>query len=127
MPEKWNEPLVMYCHGYSPGPASLNDSKPNAMLNVFLNEGFAVAQSGYAAGGWAIQEAMNGTEALRRYFVKKYGAAKETCVTGHSMGGFPNMALMESLFYAMSPGLNALVEKLLERKPGQAWCFSPAS
>ena len=105
MPEKWNGSLVIYCHGYSAAPGYFNDSKPNPVMSVFLNEGFAVAQSGYAAGGWAIQEAMNDTEALRRYFVKKHGAAKETYVTGHSMGGFLTMALMESFPNVYDGGL----------------------
>jgi pimeloyl-ACP methyl ester carboxylesterase len=95
VPEKWNGGLVMYCHGYNPKPASYND-KANPMINVFLEQGYAVAQSGYAAGGWAIQEGVVDTENLRRYFLKKYGPAKETYVTGHSMGGFITMTLMET-------------------------------
>ena len=65
-------------------------------LAVFIAAGYAVAQSGYAAGGWAIQEAVVDTESLRRYFVRKYGPVKETYVTGHSMGGFLTMMLMET-------------------------------
>lgn len=95
MPESWNGGLVMYCHGYNASPASFND-KPNPMLDVFLTQGYAVAQSGYAGGGWAVQEALVDTENLRRYFVKKHGAAKETYVTGHSMGGFLTMAMLET-------------------------------
>ena len=49
--------------------------------------------AGYAAGGWAIQEAVEDTEALRRYFGRKYGAPKETFVTGHSMGGWASYLL----------------------------------
>src|SRR6266853_1440023 len=96
VPEKWNGGLVMYCHGYSPVPGNFDNPKLNAMFDVFLNQGYAVAQSGYAAGGWAIQEAVEDTEALRRYFGRKYGAPKETYVTGHSMGGFLTMTLLES-------------------------------
>src|SRR6266853_6073734 len=95
VPEKWNGGLVMYCHGYSPVPGNFDNPKLNAMFDVFLNQGYAVAQSGYAAGGWAIQEAVQDTEALRRYFTNKYGKPKETIITGHSMGGFLTMMLME--------------------------------
>jgi alpha-beta hydrolase superfamily lysophospholipase len=59
-------------------------------------QGYAVAQSGYATGGWAIQEAIVDTETLRRYFVAKYGKPKETYITGHSMGGFLTMMTMET-------------------------------
>ncbi len=95
VPEKWNGGLVMYCHGYSPNPGRFDSTKPNPLAAAFGADGCAIAQSGYAAGGWAIQEAVNDTEALRRYFVRKYGGPKETYVTGHSMGGFLTMTLME--------------------------------
>jgi pimeloyl-ACP methyl ester carboxylesterase len=105
MPEKWNGGLVMYCHGYSPVPGTFDNPKPNPVLNVFVEQGYAVAQSGYAAGGWAIQEAIQDTEALRRYFVRKYGAPKETYVTGHSMGGFLTMMIMERFPNSYDAGL----------------------
>lgn len=105
VPEKWNGGLVMYCHGYSPVPGSFTSPKPNPVLNVFLEQGYAVAQSGYAAGGWAIQEAVQDTEALRRYFTLKYGAPKETYVTGHSMGGFLTMMLVETFPNTYDGGL----------------------
>lgn len=105
MPEKWNGVLVMYCHGYSATPGRFDSPKPNPVLNVFLDQGMAVAQSGYAAGGWAIPEAVQDTEALRRYFTRKYGQPKETYVTGHSMGGFLTMVLVESLPVAYGGGL----------------------
>ena len=95
IPENWNGGLVMYCHGYNPSPQGFND-KPSEMLNVFLSQGYAVAQSGYAGGGWAVQEALVDTENLRRYFLKKHGPVKETYVTGHSMGGFLTMAMLET-------------------------------
>jgi pimeloyl-ACP methyl ester carboxylesterase len=95
IPENWNGGLVMYCHGYSPVAGSFNEGKLNAVLAVFTAQGYALAQSGYAAGGWAIEEAVQDTEALRRYFIGKYGKPKETFVTGHSMGGFLTMLFME--------------------------------
>jgi len=105
LPEKWNGGLVMYCHGYNPRPASFDNPKPSPLLNVFLDQGFALAQSGYAGGGWAIQEAVQDTEALRRYFASQYGAAKETYVTGHSMGGFLTMVLLETFPNSYDGGL----------------------
>ncbi len=96
IPEKWNGGLVMYCHGYNPKPVSFDQPKLAPALAVFTDAGYAVAQSGYASGGWAVQEAITDTESLRRYFVRKYGAVKETFVTGHSMGGFITMVLMET-------------------------------
>ena len=48
---------------------------------------------------------MQDTEALRRYFSHKYGAPKETYATGHSMGGFLTMALMETFPNVYDGGL----------------------
>jgi pimeloyl-ACP methyl ester carboxylesterase len=107
VPQAWNGGLVLYCHGYSPKPVSYDSPKPNPVLDVFLQAGYAVAQSGYAAGGWAIEEAVQDTEALRRYFAAKYGRPKETYVTGHSMGGFLTLALVE-MFPAIYDGGLAL-------------------
>lgn len=91
VPESWNGGLVMYCHGYSPVPVDFSQPPPQEavdFLGAFLDQGFAVAQSGYASTGRAIQDAVQDTEALRRYFASRHGPPKETYVTGHSMGGF---------------------------------------
>jgi pimeloyl-ACP methyl ester carboxylesterase len=96
VPQNWNGGLVVYCHGYNPRALGFEGSKQNPILQPFLDQGYAVAQSGYASGGWAIQEAAVDTESLRRYFVHKYGQPKETYITGHSMGGFLTMMLMET-------------------------------
>jgi pimeloyl-ACP methyl ester carboxylesterase len=103
VPENWSGVLVMYCHGYNPAAGTFDATKPGPVL-VALS-GYAVAQSGYAAGGWAIQEAIADTEALRRYFTAKYGAPKETYVTGHSMGGFLTMAMLERFPNSYDGGL----------------------
>ena len=105
IPDNWNGGLVMYCHGYNPEAVSYKEGKLPAVLAVFTDQGYALAQSGYAAGGWAIQEAVEDTEALRRYFVAKHGAPKETYVTGHSMGGFLTMMLMERFGPTYDAGL----------------------
>src|SRR5580704_15650797 len=96
VPENWNGGLVVYCHGYNATPVTFADQKLSPALKPFTDQGYAVAQSGYAAGGWAIPEAVVDTEGLRRYFVSKYGLPKETFITGHSMGGFLTMMLMET-------------------------------
>jgi pimeloyl-ACP methyl ester carboxylesterase len=105
VPANWNGGLVMYCHGYSPVPGSFKEGKLNAVLAVFTDQGYAVAQSGYVAGGWAVQEAIQDTEALRRYFATKFGKPKETYITGHSMGGFLTMIFMERFPTSYDAGL----------------------
>src|SRR5579871_3565933 len=105
VPKNWNGGLVMYCHGYSPIAVSYKEDALPPVLAVFTDQGYALAQSGYAAGGWAIQEAVEDTEALRRYFTTKYGAPKETYVTGHSMGGVLTMMFMERFPTSYDAGL----------------------
>ncbi len=105
LPDSWNGVLIMYCHGYSPSPGKFNPGPPNPIVSVFLKEGYAVVQSGYSAGGWAIQEAMQDTEALRRHFIAKHGKPKETYVMGHSMGGFLTMMHMERMPTVYDGGL----------------------
>ncbi len=97
VPENWNGGLVMYCHGYSPMPGSYDEKVP-PISQLFLSFGYAVAQSGYVSGGWAIEEAVDDTEALRRYFSRDYGSPKETFVTGHSMGGFLAVVTLLEMF-----------------------------
>ncbi|MBL8175201.1 MAG: alpha/beta fold hydrolase [Bryobacterales bacterium] len=97
IPKNFNGSLVVYCHGYSPNPGKFQKEKePNDLLKAFLNLGYAVAQSGYSKGGWAVKEALEETEALRKHFVSKYGKPKRTYVTGHSMGGTITLALAET-------------------------------
>lgn len=95
IPSEWNRGLVMYCHGYLPSGTvpDLNKGKP--LREVFLSRGFAIAQSAYSVQGWAVKEGVEDTDALRRYFVAKYGQPKETLVLGHSMGGVIALATIE--------------------------------
>lgn len=105
IPGDWNGVLVVYCHGYSPNPGRFTPGQSNPVAALFTARGYGVAQSGYAAGGWAIQEAVQDTKALERYFATKYGAPKETYVTGHSMGGFLTMTLLERFPDSYNGGL----------------------
>ncbi|MBS1811415.1 MAG: alpha/beta hydrolase [Acidobacteria bacterium] len=95
IPANWNNSLVMYCHGYALAGSNPNLDGGKPIRDVFLSRGFALAQSAYSVQGWAVKEAVEDTEALRKYFVAKYGAPKETIVLGHSMGGVITLATIE--------------------------------
>ena len=95
MPAKWNGILLIYYHGYSENQVTFDKDKPNAMGDGFAAAGFAVAQSGYSVSGFALEQAIPETEALRKYTIAKYGQPKETYVLGHSMGGELTMMSME--------------------------------
>ena len=78
IPKNWNHGLVLYFHGYQPIPQTFDPKyPPTRILQEILNRGYAVARSGYAVGGWAVPQAAAETEALRRYFRKRYGAPHE--------------------------------------------------
>ena len=95
IPPGWNQNLVMYAHAYVVRGGAW---KPlhDALAAEFLNRGFAVAESGYSRQGWAVEEAVSETEALRRHFTELYGEPDTTFVTGHSLGGIITLATIET-------------------------------
>ena len=108
--QNWNHGLVIYYHGYESKPIvyALVDGKPRPLSHILqeiLNRGYAVAQSGYSAGGWAVESAFKDTEEVRKYFNKKYGDPKETLAMGHSMGGLLTVMTLERSPQKYSGGL----------------------
>ena len=95
IPDNWNHALVVYCHGYNPEPVAYKDQPLHPQLAALVKDGYAVAQSGYSAGGWAVEQAVVDTEVLRQYFAEKYGKPSETYVAGESMGGLLTVMLIE--------------------------------
>lgn len=96
LPANYNGTLVMYCHGYGEAGKFAKDAPLNPFVKALVQLGYAVAQSGYSSSGWAVKEAIDDTEALRRHFVEKYGQPKRTLVTGHSLGGLITVATIET-------------------------------
>lgn len=101
IPVNWNHNLVMYAHGYEmpsmkPDLKKFQSSATDVSVKPFLDRGFAVARSAYSKSGWALAEGVDETEALRRYFVSKYGRPDTCFITGHSMGGGITLATIEN-------------------------------
>jgi len=96
VPMDWNGSLVVWYHGYAEHGTTfhIGEHAP-ADLENFLERRYAVVQSAYSEGGWAVQQAYPETEALRHYFDHKYGHPKETYVAGGSMGGALVMITLE--------------------------------
>jgi pimeloyl-ACP methyl ester carboxylesterase len=98
VPDNWNHGLVIYYHGYASENhgARFDETKPlDPRLAVITKAGYAVIQSGYSQGGWAVEQAIPETEALRRYFVDKYAKPRDTFVAGESMGGLLTVMTLE--------------------------------
>lgn len=88
VPAKWNHELVVFYHGYEPDPKRFEkDDTLSPMFDPLLDRGYAVLQSGYSAGGWAVEQGYADTETLRRKFVRDHGKPKRSFVMGMSMGG----------------------------------------
>jgi hypothetical protein len=77
MPAKWNGILIVYYHGYSETPVTFEKDKPNPIGTGLASGGFEVIQSGYSKIGWAVEEAIPETEALREYAITKNGNPKK--------------------------------------------------
>lgn len=88
MPANWNRKLVVFYHGTNENPVVFSPKDAlSPMFDPLLARGYAVIQSGYSEGGWAIEAGARDTERLRRYFVARYGQPAQTLLMGMSMGG----------------------------------------
>jgi pimeloyl-ACP methyl ester carboxylesterase len=109
VPDKWNHGLVIYYHGYSAENHGVgyDEKKPlDPRLAVFTKAGYAVIQSGYSQGGWAVEQAIPETDALRLYFASKYEKPKEIYVAGASMGGLLTVMTIEQSPQIYAGGLD---------------------
>lgn len=99
IPENWNKGLVMYVRGAGGGGPleNFNEDENKKQFNkVITSRGYAVAYSAFSKEGDAFLEGFEETEALRSYFVEKYGQPNLTLITGHSMGGMISIATIEA-------------------------------
>jgi len=96
IPSDWNHSLIVYYHGYSMHGVTFHIAERLTGQQLpLLQRHYAIAQSAYSQPGWALPQAYPETEQLRRYFVKTYGAPRETYVVGGSMGGALTMVTLE--------------------------------
>lgn len=88
IPAHWNHKLVVFYHGTADGPVVFSPKeKLSPMFDPVLARGYAVIQSGYSEGGWAIESGARDTERLRRLLVSRHGTPVQTLLMGMSMGG----------------------------------------
>jgi len=95
-PKHWNHQLVLYAHGIVDPQAPIalpTDFTPFA--DALVTEGFAVAYSSFASNGFAIQDGVRDTDALRRTFAKKVGEPDKTFLVGLSLGSAVVIKLAE--------------------------------
>jgi len=96
IPNDWNHSLVVYYHGYAQQPVTFHIAERlSGLQQPLLERHYAVIESAYSQTGWALPQAYPETEALRQYFVKRFGVPRETYVAGASMGGALVMVTLE--------------------------------
>jgi hypothetical protein len=100
IPANWNRGVVVVNHGYDAAPTPRQPAAvttaPSARQRVFLDRGFAVAQSSYSRTGWAIEQAMADNTRLIRYFEGKHGTIDTLIASGGAMGASITMMSIEA-------------------------------
>ena len=95
VPDNWNRTLLVYAHGYRdradhPGETDNHqaDAAPGGELGeaFLLAQGYAIAGSAYKNNGWAIEEGIDDTRALTRFFRDRFGKPERTILWGFSFG-----------------------------------------
>lgn len=106
VPAGWNGDLIMLMHGYEPqGAPRATPMKPANETDIFLKQGYAVAQSDYASQGWAAGDAVVDNERLRQLAVRSVGDPHQTFLVAFSLGGLGAAASLERYPHAYSGAL----------------------
>ena len=103
VPARWNGTLVMHAHGYRDAadhPGEVDDRSAQAFVDdtveqAMLAAGYAVAGSGYASNGWAVDDGLRDTKALVEHFTRVVGRPHTTLLAGFSMGSVIAFESME--------------------------------
>ena len=96
VPADWNGKLVLFAHGFRPGPANPawdNSFAPTA--SELIKRGYAVASSSYAATGWALETAAQDQLDTLAAFEEQFGEADRVIAMGRSMGGLVTSMMAE--------------------------------
>ncbi|HEY7797604.1 MAG TPA: DUF6351 family protein [Hyphomonadaceae bacterium] len=100
VPANWNKGVVISNHGYdantTPRQPPAIATAPSARLRVYLDRGFAVAQSSYSRGGWALEQAMADNTKMISYFESKHGKIETLIASGGAMGASITMMSIEA-------------------------------
>lgn len=106
IPAGWNGDLVMLMHGYEPVFSQRKlPMTPADTTHVFLEQGYAVAQSAYASKGWAVGDAIDDNERLRKHFIATFKRPAHTYIFGFSLGGLETVASIERYRHAYAGAL----------------------
>ncbi|WAU83058.1 hypothetical protein O1Q96_27245 [Streptomyces sp. Qhu-G9] len=96
VPDSWNGTVLLFSHGYAPGPANpAQDAPDSATKALLLQKGYALIGSSYATTGWAVTDAVPDQLATLSVFTDRFGTAGRTIAWGRSYGGLVTTAIAE--------------------------------
>jgi pimeloyl-ACP methyl ester carboxylesterase len=96
VPDRWNGTLVLFSHGYTPGPANPpRDAPTPSSAAALLAEAYALAGSSYAQPAWALDTAADDQLGTLAAFRHQIGRPRTTIALGQSMGGLVSAELAE--------------------------------
>lgn len=96
VPDGWTsaDGLVIWNHGFDLNPI---DPEPDLgpLVNLQLQEGYAVLASSYRTTGWAVFDAVPDLEGAVRAFEQEFGIPDQVLVYGASLGGMVTARAIE--------------------------------
>lgn len=96
VPSGWNGTVVLFSHGFRPGPDNpAVDAPDQATADALLTRGFALAGSSYAHTGWALDTAVRDQLDTLAALRQRIGPVREVIAFGQSMGGLVSALLVE--------------------------------
>ena len=88
VPDHWNRTILLYSHGYTPGPDNPPRNSPNQpTADALLARGYALAGSSYSRPGWALATAADDQLATLAAVRAVVGPPRHVIAVGTSMGG----------------------------------------
>ncbi|MHC6591270.1 alpha/beta hydrolase family protein [Arthrobacter sp. C152] len=96
VPAGWNGKLVLFAHGFRPGPANPAwDAGFAPTAGELIRRGYAVASSSYASTGWALGTAAQDQLDTLAAFKERFGDPERVIAVGRSMGGLVTSMMAE--------------------------------
>ncbi|HEV2778245.1 MAG TPA: alpha/beta hydrolase [Actinophytocola sp.] len=96
VPANWNGTLLLYSHGYNPGPANPPVNSPDpANAEALLARGYALAGSSYSRPGWVTDTAARDQLDTLQAVTALIGRPRRAVALGTSFGGMITGQLAE--------------------------------
>jgi alpha-beta hydrolase superfamily lysophospholipase len=111
LPDEWNGTLLLYSHGYrNPVPVPPDYESPTTraepspgyndggvpLARALLAKGYALAGSGWASNGWAVEDGVRANGDLYEFFRDTVGEPERVYAWGDSLGGLVTMETTEA-------------------------------